>query len=614
MPSISFDENTEYQECLQSLQFPNMHRRRDQIETALRKTNKWLWNHDDYRKWEQEGGLLWISGKPGSGKSVLAKSIQHRFRHKSNTDWSFCSWFYTSRDLEIGVRHSFMLRAIMYQILFMNKDAFLAIRPHYRDQQSHSRGQIELWSQAVLQKALVGLSRDTCMRPTIIVIDGFDESDSEPSCRAAVLDMFHELYHRPGRTRIILLSRHLPEIEKQSQGFFKILMEGCNERDINDVIRHGINELSSAWGRRLTSTQPPKTSAMGEPQTEVSDPTLRKIESYLRNNSSGVILWVRLVFREIETDFKRRTGFTEEELWRAIESLPLELESLYAHSLRRLSKSMSPEEEATAKEIFAWIVVSPNIEALQLPQLREAMALSKFIPGEDYSTKLLQDRKTLLMQTPNGELDWNHFRNIVYEHCGPLVEFVPLISQSPYEEDSRLVQSSSDISSMTAQLIHQTVDVFLRDPSRSGSWFIDQQEVERKIANISHGYLGIGKSSRPTPKRLMADQLINSHIHGHFGALKKNFSNVMSTPFELLAMDEYQRLRPLASFALATISRLNSYQHSVVEALELIDNKLKIEDRLVTYCMPDLLFTPPALGTSLKRITREPSSRGETWR
>lgn len=52
-----------------------MRLRKDQVAAAVEGTNTWLISHPSYRDWAKAGGLLWIAGKPGSGKSVLAKSI-----------------------------------------------------------------------------------------------------------------------------------------------------------------------------------------------------------------------------------------------------------------------------------------------------------------------------------------------------------------------------------------------------------------------------------------------------------------------------------------------------------------------------------------------------------
>ncbi|KAM7208475.1 hypothetical protein V8F20_001156 [Naviculisporaceae sp. PSN 640] len=76
----AIDEHTEYQECLNQLYFDKIHYRRERVQEALQDTNQWIWKNPAYNRWKTTGGLLWISGKAGSGKSLLAKTIHRDFR------------------------------------------------------------------------------------------------------------------------------------------------------------------------------------------------------------------------------------------------------------------------------------------------------------------------------------------------------------------------------------------------------------------------------------------------------------------------------------------------------------------------------------------------------
>lgn len=43
------------------------------ITSAAESTCRWLLKHEEYQKWQKYGGLLWIKGKPCSGKSTLLR-------------------------------------------------------------------------------------------------------------------------------------------------------------------------------------------------------------------------------------------------------------------------------------------------------------------------------------------------------------------------------------------------------------------------------------------------------------------------------------------------------------------------------------------------------------
>ena len=70
--------------CLDSLGFLEMNFRRQGIRKAYRNSCAWIFRHESYEKWMSGNrGLLWVIGKPGSGKSTLMKKVLDSFdEHK----------------------------------------------------------------------------------------------------------------------------------------------------------------------------------------------------------------------------------------------------------------------------------------------------------------------------------------------------------------------------------------------------------------------------------------------------------------------------------------------------------------------------------------------------
>ncbi|KAH1912671.1 hypothetical protein KXV48_001139, partial [Aspergillus fumigatus] len=77
------------QRLLNSLRFEQMDSRKSTIRTALAKTCRWFLSHPDYQAWldpqnlTRHHGFLWISGKPGAGKSTIMKFAYSSMRSKS---------------------------------------------------------------------------------------------------------------------------------------------------------------------------------------------------------------------------------------------------------------------------------------------------------------------------------------------------------------------------------------------------------------------------------------------------------------------------------------------------------------------------------------------------
>ncbi|KAE9403698.1 hypothetical protein BT96DRAFT_482382 [Gymnopus androsaceus JB14] len=61
------------------------------FDTAANKktagTGMWIIEHPQYIEWNNNGGLLWIQGKAGSGKTVISTTIIDRLCDTSNTVW-----------------------------------------------------------------------------------------------------------------------------------------------------------------------------------------------------------------------------------------------------------------------------------------------------------------------------------------------------------------------------------------------------------------------------------------------------------------------------------------------------------------------------------------------
>ncbi|KAI1375915.1 hypothetical protein F4677DRAFT_105345 [Hypoxylon crocopeplum] len=142
------DDNTEYNECVRSVHFRDWNTRRDQIDNPDEGTSQWIWKHPEYEAWYADHrGILWIEGKPGSGKSVLARSLQRRIVaswQRKGTDISSDSWqrrytpksivagwFYSTRLGDIGTSHTSLLRSIIYQLLSQEPHFFDSIIVEY---------------------------------------------------------------------------------------------------------------------------------------------------------------------------------------------------------------------------------------------------------------------------------------------------------------------------------------------------------------------------------------------------------------------------------------------------------------------------------------------------
>ena len=107
--------------CLRSLYYPEMETRVSQIESQLRGTCEWLFLHETFEQWRQRiEPVLWIKGKPGSGKSTLMKYLS-RWIMSENKDHDnkivLKFFFHTRGTSELQKTRLGLLQTLVYQLL-----------------------------------------------------------------------------------------------------------------------------------------------------------------------------------------------------------------------------------------------------------------------------------------------------------------------------------------------------------------------------------------------------------------------------------------------------------------------------------------------------------------
>ncbi|KAK1496999.1 hypothetical protein CTAM01_08011 [Colletotrichum tamarilloi] len=368
--ALIVDETTEWRECIESLRFDGMHQRRDQVADPLPATNQWLWETEEFQEWRSSGKILWIMGKAGSGKSVLAKNIQQRLQRDVphgdfNDDPFVCDWFYSARGPDFEAKDASMLRALTFNILSSSKTTFEPATSIYRARFDAGR-QDDDWLQSELSDLFTTLALSPSTPRTLAVVDALDESESVtgPSGLKSTHQSFNLLQmftgiasSRNSRVRFVLLSRPESVISKSLSNCLKIKMEQYNNRDISIMIEGGIEKLRVAWRDALSSdsdhddladfSEDPDASTDSQryesqspnDDLDIQEETLGKIRAYLETHANGVILWVILIIRQLLLLIEDEKLFTTQDLMDSLIASPPEVEELYIRFLEGLKGS-----------------------------------------------------------------------------------------------------------------------------------------------------------------------------------------------------------------------------------------------------------------------------------
>lgn len=115
-------------ELLRSLVFSQMLDRRDNIEPRHINTCEWILELDEYKSWKsQPRGLLWIKGKPGTGKSTLMTFLYDQLKQDGGQG-ILLDFFFNAQGTELQHTPLGMLRSLLSQIF--NYD--ISVRPRLR--------------------------------------------------------------------------------------------------------------------------------------------------------------------------------------------------------------------------------------------------------------------------------------------------------------------------------------------------------------------------------------------------------------------------------------------------------------------------------------------------
>lgn len=280
-------------------------------------------------------GILWCTGPPGYGKSVLCSSvINHLLGQGEQTAFHF---FRFGDQTKNSVANT--LITIAYQ-------AAMAI-PTYRKQclrlsrqgVSVPRLTTRLLWQRLFAESLFKVHES---RPFYIVIDGLDECDDAIS----LLKLLQGLKSSSLIIKIIIFSRRtytlLSAFEKMAKtvhtSFFDL---SENSEDLRNYIDE---EMADMHG---------------------NDDFKLKVRELLLQKAQGNFLWASLVISEIHE------CHTEQAVHQALSFVPTGLEDLYVRMDTALQRSVRSSDQALARTIFQWTICSRR--TLHLDELQEAL-------------------------------------------------------------------------------------------------------------------------------------------------------------------------------------------------------------------------------------------------
>ena len=313
---------------------------------------QWILRRNSYISWldgnDVESSILWLSGPPAVGKSVLASFIVDNIRQRLDCQ----HYFFVSNDQQKKTA-AYFLRAMAFQIAQNNKE----FREILLDQ--HEANEITFGEQTanvIWLKVFEGiLFKMNLGYPFYWVVDALDEADS-PSLLA---NLFTKIQSATP-LRLLIISRMTQDISIPFHvyaGSISIFEDTLSTEDTLEDIQ--------AYVKHTVRTLPGDESF----QLEVADKVLSK--------ASGSFLWVTLALDSIQKNWH-----TEEDVRKAMTELPAGMEALYVRMAQKIA-AQTPRLFDMAQKILMWTACA--MRPLQITELQQALSpeFGNFVSLED---------------------------------------------------------------------------------------------------------------------------------------------------------------------------------------------------------------------------------------
>ncbi|KAL2045888.1 hypothetical protein ABVK25_011991 [Lepraria finkii] len=419
-------------ELLESLHFPDLNLRQEQVPDAHVDTFEFLFDEDNPKmeSWlrflHSDGGLFWLSGKAGSGKTVAMNLIAEDDR---TTQLLFCKFPDRAEPLIItffawnagsALQNSTvgLLRSLLYELL--ESEAGIVDLIFQRDQTLSKRRTGEAWSEKRL-KQLLRLVVSSLRRPLFVLVDGVDEVQR-------------------GRT---LLSKS-----------FELINTVANAKTYRLEVNSAYKSLLEK--KRFTS--------------DVDDSDL--VENIL-TKAYGVFLWVKLAVDQILEVIGNLDDWNM--LLQRLEEIPDEVEQVY-QKMWNTFDTRNRVYKDEAMQYFA-IILKREISLLEFMVATDKdlqniyLAEAKRLPPEALIQKC-HDKRVHLQARAAGFLEVSGAGRYINEEADPLGEKLPDKDEADFSVDELLRAKHRR---NTVGFLHRTAADFVRKKTGNSTIYSQNQ-------------------------------------------------------------------------------------------------------------------------------------------
>ena len=319
--------------------------RQQEVDQAHQGTCDWILNHACYQEWiTSERGLLWIKGKPGSGKSTLMAFLSKALEGiPANEQGSSVKFFFHRRGIELQKTVKGMLRSLLSQVYREVPSTRKRILYAFQEKEIFGKAG-EAWEWQITElKDLLSYAILNTAQKMIVFIDALDEAGEKSAQEVA--GYFHRLNDQLNQLsrpiKICISCRHYPIVATVPS--LEVCVEEYNKEDISTYVRDMLS--SNIYN--------------GEDLTD--------LEKDITDKALGVFQWAHLVVPTVIEWYNG--GESLKDIFTMLAKVPSELEGVYQHIIEDVIKH---RQRSKTLHLMQWICLAER--PLSLTELRFALA------------------------------------------------------------------------------------------------------------------------------------------------------------------------------------------------------------------------------------------------
>ncbi|KAH9901899.1 hypothetical protein F4778DRAFT_131203 [Xylariomycetidae sp. FL2044] len=381
------------EKILQSLFFPEINERRNNIKDPAPDTLKWVCYLDyvpdfesrrswaDFGLWlREDDSTYWICGKAGSGKSTLMAHLEQAKETRQNLEiWSqghslrMLSFFFWRPGSQLPKSISGLLRSLLYQVL---QQLPIAVNEVFARLSIHA-DMIPTWTERLLSDVITTTLQAFNEDRFCIFIDGLDEFSGDHDVLVDLVFRLQDFSH----VKCCVSSRPEKALTTRLEGLKQLRLEDLNYDDISKFVEQKLECVQLSRGVRTDM-----------------------IWSIL-DGAEGVFLWASLVTQSIIRGAK--AGDDEATLLRRLKASPKGMDELFEQMLQNVDEF---HMESLAFYLQCMRLEKIHKYTISVSILTAARTINDSIGSQGSFTHLCEQTETQILAHSAGLLEVREFR------------------------------------------------------------------------------------------------------------------------------------------------------------------------------------------------------------